>query len=439
METNSSRLWPCGIAVVVAALVSAACVPGRRATTVEQPEDVSDVGAPGLSGGEFTVAMINPTVLCDGTEQPVATIRGAQPLENLIVELPAGAPEVAAASADAKGEYSLQWTCAPTEAGTEWTATVTGESSRRTAAIAFAAADDTAPPLSISGLREDIFCDNKTYDLVTLSDAVPNEPVSFTSPQKASIQSELADEAGLVRMRWTCDEDEIGTTWEITAFGDVSGSAIDFSFTGVAPTPGSESGLVATLIEDPFVCDGGARPVATLSGFQALEVINFSSPEVSGSLRPGEADDNGDLQARWQCDADQAGTIWQVTATGRTSGRSVTLTITGGDSTDAVPDGSTEPPAAVEPTIELTENPFTCDGTTRGFGTIANLAPNEIVEFASPQSPNLKPGTADEEGRLAVRWSCGIDDSTTTWEITATGTTSQRSITFSLAGAAPPG
>lgn len=86
--------------------------------------------------------------------------------------------------------------------------------------------------------------------------------------------------------------------------------------------------LRVTVIEDPFVCDGGTREFALIGGADPNESVSFTSPQASG-LRSGEADVNGDLPIRWQCDPAQAGTTWELTATGESSGRSVTFEFTG--------------------------------------------------------------------------------------------------------------
>lgn len=83
-------------------------------------------------------------------------------------------------------------------------------------------------------------------------------------------------------------------------------------------------------------------------------------------------------------------------------------------------------------TISYTENPFVCDGSSRNFGTLRGFASGERVTFSSPQESGLLPGTATSGGSIAVRWQCFSGDVGTTWQITARGQSSGRSLTFNL-------
>ncbi|MEM9564678.1 MAG: hypothetical protein AAGA93_18800 [Actinomycetota bacterium] len=192
--------------------------------------------------------------------------------------------------------------------------------------------------------------------------------------------------------------------------------------------------LRVTVAEDPFVCDGGTREFALIGNADPNENVAFASPQADG-LRSGTADANGELPIRWQCDPEQAGTTWQLTATGETSGRTATFLFAGvttaPDPDQPVP---TQPIDPVELTVELIENPFACDGGTRVFAGLSGLEPNETVAFSSPQSPGLRAGTADADGNLPVRWQCDADQVGTTWDLTATGETSGRTVTFSFTG-----
>lgn len=60
----------------------------------------------------------------------------------------------------------------------------------------------------------------------------------------------------------------------------------------------------------------------------AGERITFTSPTVGGLL-PGNANANGDLALIWQCNPNESGRSWTVTAVGQGSGRSGTFTVTG--------------------------------------------------------------------------------------------------------------
>lgn len=200
--------------------------------------------------------------------------------------------------------------------------------------------------------------------------------------------------------------------------------------------------LRVTVAEDPFVCDGGTREFAQISGADPNETIAFSSPQTEG-LRSGQADANGELPIRWQCDPTQAGTTWELTATGETSGRTATFIFAGvtnpgdGTATPTTADTATTAttvgtPAAM--TVEVIENPFVCNGEVRVFAGIAGADPNESIAFSSPQSPGLRSGQADADGNLPVRWQCDPDQAGTRWELTATGETSGRTVTFTFTG-----
>ncbi len=189
--------------------------------------------------------------------------------------------------------------------------------------------------------------------------------------------------------------------------------------------------LRVTVAEDPFVCDGGTREFALIGNADPNENVAFASPQASG-LRTGTADANGELPIRWQCDPEQAGTTWQLTATGETSGRTATFLFAG--VTEAADPDEPDPVDPVELTVEVIEDPFACDGGTRVFAGLSGLEPNETVAFSSPQSPGLRSGTADAEGNLPVRWQCDPEQAGTMWDLTATGETSGRAVTFSFTG-----
>jgi hypothetical protein len=138
--------------------------------------------------------------------------------------------------------------------------------------------------------------------------------------------------------------------------------------------------------------------------------------------------------------------VWELTATGATSGRAVTLRFVGieaaaaeapaGDGADGSADGTEGDPSisSAAMIVSITENPFACNGEVRAFATLAGADPGEQVDFTSPQSSGLRSGTADADGNLPVRWSCDPDQVGTEWELTATGATSGRSVTFSFTG-----
>jgi hypothetical protein len=86
------------------------------------------------------------------------------------------------------------------------------------------------------------------------------------------------------------------------------------------------------LTEDPVHCDGTRRSFGVVSGAVPGEAITFSSPGI-GNLRPGVADSQGAVTIHWVCESVHVGWTWTMTATGQTSGRSVTFEFHGGSPT----------------------------------------------------------------------------------------------------------
>jgi len=95
------------------------------------------------------------------------------------------------------------------------------------------------------------------------------------------------------------------------------------------------------LIESPFVCNGGTRPLGSASGFTPGEKVQFRSPQVDlgvpFSIR--DADDDGTVRMRWVCDSVKT---WEITVTGLTSGQTTTfeLASTAGDASTEAPIGA---------------------------------------------------------------------------------------------------
>ncbi len=190
--------------------------------------------------------------------------------------------------------------------------------------------------------------------------------------------------------------------------------------------------LEVMISEQPFICDGEKRVFAQLSGGAPNEEIAFTSPQTA-NLASGTADANGGLPINWSCTPDQAGTTWELTASGVTSGKTVTFIFSGALAAEGDP--AADPgaaPAAL--TVELIEDPFVCNSEGRVFGGLSGADPGEDVTFTSPQASAIKNGTADANGDLSIRWSCTPDQAGTVWELTATGVTSGRSVVFELTG-----
>lgn len=91
------------------------------------------------------------------------------------------------------------------------------------AAIALSASDYT------------ITCDSATHPLGSITGAQPGERVTFTSPEVGGLLPGTADGSGSIRLIWTCDASEVGSTWHVTARGGVSGMTTTFTVTGTDP------------------------------------------------------------------------------------------------------------------------------------------------------------------------------------------------------------
>ncbi len=105
---------------------------------------------------------------------------------------------------------------------------------------------------------------------------------------------------------------------------------------------------------------------------------------------------------------------------------------------EPVPEPATEPePPPLPLSAALTESPFRCDNATRTAATISNATPGEQITLTSPQATGLATLTANGSGQAGIGWQCSPYGNVWSWQITATGTTSGRSTTFSITGAAP--
>ncbi len=410
--------------IVGVAIVATACTSGRSDSAAEPAADATTQPA------QLQLIEGTSEIYCDGTEQLVGEVRGAAPGERL--ELSSAQPiqmseALLDATADADGAYRLMWSCSPTEAGQPWELKVNGEQSGRWATVSFVGtAIDPDPDTSLQvTLLDDVFvCDGDARKLGELSNAKAFEQVTFTAEGADDMSDGTADANGRLELMWRCQPEEVDT-WEVTATGLESGRGTQFIVVGADPPPDNTPPPVIRVDEDPFICDGASRLFAGLSGFEPFEVIEFSSSQAT-SLKAGQADEAGELPIRWTCEAGDAGTTWELTATGSRSRRTVSFTVNGA-----------APPPAPDPTVAFAESPFRCDGTTRQLAAISGFAPREYVDFTSPQAENLRQGQADEAGALEIRWTCDGADIDRVWEVTATGATSERSVSFQVVGAAP--
>jgi hypothetical protein len=96
---------------------------------------------------------------------------------------------------------------------------------------------------------------------------------------------------------------------------------------GPTPTTRPEP-LRVSLSENPVLCTGQRRPFGVIANAFPGEQVEFTSPTISMFL-PGTADGSGQLTIYWRCDATNASNVWSLTATGQSSGRTVTFTFGG--------------------------------------------------------------------------------------------------------------
>lgn len=92
--------------------------------------------------------------------------------------------------------------------------------------------------------------------------------------------------------------------------------------------------------------------------------------------------------------------------------------------------------------VDLTEDPFVCDGGTRVMGTVEGFVAGEEVDFRSPQINGGLDGIfstreADPQGVVEMKWSC---DEAKVWEVSVSGRSTGFSTTFTVTGetAGPP-
>ncbi len=285
-----------------------------------EPLVVSFVDAAAGGGGD---------VVCDGGGHEVAVVTGFGPGEPVEVDTDRRGA-IVDDRADGDGNLFVWWSCRPDDVGQAWDVVLTAPDSDRAVTLALTGLDAGLDrPLALERALSEVPCDGRAVTLATVTGLFPFEVVTFTAPGADGLRDGRADSVGQLDLRWQCDFPDIGTTWRLAASATETGRSIGLTFTGVAGDP-TEPATV-DLVETPFVCDGDRRPVAELSDLTPGEFVDFSSPQ-SDELREGRAT-GGELTVNWQCDDDDlAGgdrTVWEVTATGRESGRSATFEIVG--------------------------------------------------------------------------------------------------------------
>lgn len=131
--------------------------------------------------------------------------------------------------------------------------------------------------------------------------------------------------AGYTVLNNSGDELEAGTT--TTTLDPALTSTTSTTSTTLPPTT-LPPGLQVALLNNGFVCDGTVQNLGSLTGADPNEEIQFTSPQ-SSNIRPGQADELGNLSFRWVCDPGQVGTQWTITVTGATSGKNATFSFLG--------------------------------------------------------------------------------------------------------------
>lgn len=80
-----------------------------------------------------------------------------------------------------------------------------------------------------------------------------------------------------------------------------------------------------------------------------------------------------------------------------------------------------------------------CDGATHSLGTLIAAWPGERVTFTSPEVGGLLPGTANGSGSIGLIWTCDATSIGFTWHVTAYGTSSGSTTSFTVTGTDPSG
>lgn len=93
-----------------------------------------------------------------------------------------------------------------------------------------------------------------------------------------------------------------------------------------------------------------------------------------------------------------------------------------------------EPPVGTL-SVSFTENPFVCNSELRWFGTVSGAQAGERIEFWSPQLGQLAAGNTDAAGNRSIRWDCQPHEAGHSCDVTATGTSSGRTVSFTVTGA----
>ncbi len=273
-------------------------------------------------------------LVCDGTSQVVGRLEKAEPDEP--VDFTAGdADPLRQGQADGAGTLAVNWRCQPEESATTWTVQATGQDSGRVATfeiIGRLPKPAESGPIEVEVVEEPVVCNRERWRVAVLSNLTPSVLVdSEASPSNGPLPTRRADRNGSLDVYWQCHRSQADTVWtlEVTEQMVAPGTADERTATVVITGSALPDPTTVTVVEDPFRCDDTSHRFAVLSNFLPGEYVDYSSPQ-SDAIGQGQADDSGQVTVRWQCSPDEAGSQWEVTAGGQTSGFSLTFTITGG-------------------------------------------------------------------------------------------------------------
>ncbi len=273
-------------------------------------------------------------LVCDGTSRSVGRLENAEPNEPVDFTA-AGVESLRQGQADRAGALTVNWRCQPEESETTWTVQATGQGSGRVATFEISGRPPKpakSGPIEVEVVEEPVVCNRERSRVAVLRNLTPSVLVDFdASPSNGPLRQRRADPTGSLDIYWQCHRSQADTVWalEVTEQPVAPGSGEERTATVVITGSALPDPTTITVVEDPFLCDGTSHRFAVLSNFVPGEYVDYSSPR-SDAIRQGQADDTGQVTVRWQCSPDQAGSQWEVTATGRTSGFSLTFTITGG-------------------------------------------------------------------------------------------------------------
>ena len=290
--------------------------------------DLTIAGAvPTAESTPVDVALYDDELVCSGRPVDVGVLSGLEPGQRVVLSSDT-AGDRAPERADRDGNLVVDWSCRPGDVGRTWEVTARLDGDQRTTSFTLTgAAPPPLPPLAVEAAVDGVVCDGIVHPVATIVNLFPFEVVTFqASPRTAGLRDGTATGDGRLDLRWQCDRADTGKTWDLTVEATETERTTSLRFSGLAGPP-TEPATVE-LVEEPFVCDGERRPVAVLGDLLDGEFVDFDSPQA-GPLLEGRAE-GGELTVNWQCGPDQADTVWEVTATGRESGRSATFRITGG-------------------------------------------------------------------------------------------------------------